>query len=192
MPSLVLASSSPYRRALLDKLGLPFVAESPSVDETPLPGETPDALVQRLALLKATALARKYPAHLIIGSDQVASLDGSVLGKPGNAENAAAQLRACSGRRVIFLTGLTLLDSHSGSATTVLESFVVTFRRLNEQQIVNYLRREQPFDCAGSFKSEGLGIALFESMQGDDPNSLIGLPLIRLVTLLQQAGVDVI
>jgi MAF protein len=192
MPSLVLASSSPYRRALLEKLGLPFAADNPSIDETPLPGESPDALVQRLALAKATALAVKYPAHLIIGSDQVASLDGEILGKPGNFDNAARQLRVCSGRRVIFLTGLTLLDSRSGNATTVLEPFIVTFRCLSNQQIGNYLEREQPFDCAGSFKAEGLGIALFERMHGDDPNALIGLPLIQLITLLERAGMPVI
>jgi septum formation protein len=192
MPPLVLASSSIYRRALLDKLGLPFIAESPSIDETPLPNESAEALVQRLALAKTTALAEKYPAHLIIGSDQVASLDGRILGKPGNLANAFEQLRACSGRRVIFLTGLTLLDSRNRHSTTVLEPFGVSFRQLNEAQIKRYLEREQPFDCAGSFKAEGLGIALFESMQGDDPNALIGLPLIRLVTLLQQAGLSVI
>jgi len=192
MPPLVLASSSIYRRALLDKLGLPFIAESPSIDETPLLNESADALVQRLALAKATALAAKYSTHLIIGSDQVASLDGKILGKPGNRINALEQLRACSGRRVVFLTGLTLLDSRNDHSTTVVEPFSVSFRSLSDSQIERYLEREQPFDCAGSFKAEGLGIALFESMQGDDPNALIGLPLIRLVTLLQQAGISVI
>lgn len=192
MPPLVLASSSIYRRALLDKLGLPFVAESPSIDEMPLPNESADALVQRLALAKAAALATKYSAHLIIGSDQVASLDGNILGKPGNPSQALKQLRACSGRRVTFLTGLTLLDSRNGHSTTVVEPFSVSFRQLSDDQIGRYLEREQPFDCAGSFKAEGLGIALFESMHGDDPNALIGLPLIRLVTLLEQAGVSVI
>ena len=192
MPQLVLASSSIYRRALLDKLGLPFIAESSSIDETPLPDESADTLVQRLALAKATALAAKYPSHLIIGSDQVATLDGKILGKPGNLTNALEQLRACNGRRVTFLTGLTLLDSRSGLSTTVIEPFSVCFRRLSDHQIERYLEREQPFDCAGSFKAEGLGIALFESMHGDDPNALIGLPLIRLVTLLQQAGISVI
>lgn len=190
--ALVLASSSPYRRALLEKLGLPFAAESPAIDESPLPHEAPDDLVQRLALAKAQALAPRYPAHWIIGSDQLAVLDGRVLGKPGNSETACEQLRACSGRRVIFLTGLTLLDSASGAATTVLEPFIVTFRRLSDAQIAHYVEREQPLDCAGSFKSEGLGIALFERLQGDDPNALVGLPLIRLVTLLQQAGIAVI
>lgn len=192
MPPLVLASSSIYRRALLHKLGVPFIAESPSIDETPQPHEAADALVQRLALAKAVALAAKYPAHLIIGSDQAASLDGKILGKPGNSANAFEQLRACSGRRVIFFTGLTLLDSRNGLSETVIEPFSVSFRQLSDEQIRRYLEREQPFDCAGSFKAEGLGIALFESMHGDDPNALIGLPLIRLVTLLQQAGISVI
>lgn len=192
MPSIVLASSSPYRRALLEKLGLPFISASPSIDETPIAGETPQALVARLAAEKTLALASYYLNSWIIGSDQVAHLDGAILGKPGNKENAFAQLRACSGRRVEFLTGLCLLDCASGHSQTIVEPFAVVFRKLSDAQINHYLDKEQPFDCAGSFKSEGLGIALFERLEGDDPNALIGLPLIRLVTLLQQAGIAVL
>ena len=192
MPPIVLASSSPYRRALLEKLGLPFIAASPSIDETAHAGETPQALVARLAIEKARALAPIYPDSWIIGSDQVAHLDGNILGKPGNKENAFAQLLACSGRRIEFLTGLCLLDSGSGQWRTVVEPFAAVFRPLSDIQIHHYLEREQPFDCAGSFRVEGLGIALFERLEGDDPNALIGLPLIRLVTLLQQAGIAVL
>jgi MAF protein len=181
-----------YRRALLEKLGLPFVCASPAIDEAPAAGETAHALVARLAMEKAQALATQHPDSLIIGSDQVARLDDAILGKPGNHANAWAQLRACSGRRVEFLTGLCLLDSRSGQLRTVVEPFAVVFRQLSDIQINHYLEQEQPFDCAGSFKVEGLGIALFERLEGDDPNALIGLPLIRLVTLLQQAGVDVL
>jgi MAF protein len=192
MPKLVLASSSVYRRALLEKLGVPFVCASPAIDETPQHDETPRALVARLATEKASALAAQFPHSWIIGSDQVACLDGKILGKPGNIENACAQLAACSGQRVEFLTGLCLLNSDSGDTQTIVEPFAVVFRRLGDKQIRHYLERDQPFDCAGSFKAEGLGIALFERLEGDDPNALIGLPLIRLVTLLQQAGIDVI
>jgi MAF protein len=192
MPSIVLASSSTYRRALLEKFGLPFICASPAIDETALPQETAQTLVARLATAKAQALAAQYPNSWIIGSDQVAHLDGEILGKPGTHENAFAQLRTCSGRRVEFLTGLCLLESASGKFQTRVEPFAVVFRQLSAAQINRYLAREQPFDCAGSFKAEGLGIALFERLQGDDPNALIGLPLIRLVTLLEQAGIAVI
>lgn len=192
MPALVLASSSPYRRILLEKLGLPFIAASPDVDETPLTSEAPAALVARLADAKAKALAAHYPQHLIIGSDQVAHLNGRILGKPGTFDGARRQLRDCSGRRVEFLTGLCVFDSGSGVARTIVEPFAVHFRRLSEGQIDRYLQLEQPFDCAGSFKAEGLGIALFERLEGDDPNALVGLPLIRLVGLLAEAGVAVI
>lgn len=190
--SIVLASSSIYRRQLLEKLGLPFVFASPSINETPNPGETPRTLVARLATQKAQALAQQYPTSLIIGSDQVACLDDDILGKPGNQENAFQQLQACSGRRVEFLTGLCLLDSAHGTSQTIVEPFAVHFRQLSNQQIQNYLAREQPYDCAGSFKSESLGIALFKKLEGDDPNTLIGLPLIRLVELLQESGVSVL
>lgn len=192
MPSIVLASSSPYRRKLLEQIDLPFEWASPDVDETGLPGEMPLALVKRLAQLKAEALATRYPAHWIIGSDQAASLDGQILGKPGNLDNARRQLRTCSGRRVEFLTGLCLLNSENRKYETIVEPFAAVFRNLSDEQIERYLEREQPFDCAGSFKVEGLGIALFERLEGNDPNALIGLPLIQLVTLLQRAGIDVI
>jgi septum formation protein len=192
MTSIVLASSSPYRRQLLSQLGLPFAWASPDIDETALPDETPAALVARLAQAKAQALATRYPAHWLIGSDQAACLDNRILGKPGNLDNARRQLRACSGRRVEFLTGLCLLNSRDGTYETMVEPFAVTFRPLSDRQIEQYLTRERPFDCAGSFKVEGLGIALFERLEGDDPNALIGLPLIQLVTLLQRAGIEVI
>lgn len=192
MPALVLASGSAYRRALLEKLGLPFAWESPDVDETARPGESAQALVERLARAKAGALAGRYPRHLIIGSDQVACLDGQILGKPGDAANARRQLRAASGRRVDFFTGLCLLDSATGECRSLVEPFAVIFRSLTDENIERYLERDRPFDCAGSFKSEGLGIALFERLEGSDSNALIGLPLIRLVDLLAQAGVEVI
>ena len=192
MNPIVLASSSPYRRALLEKLGLPFSAASPDIDETPHAGETATALVERLARAKAAALADAFPRHLIIGSDQVACLGGDILGKPGTLENARRQLRAASGRRVEFLTGLCVLDSASGVAHSVVESFSVVFRPLGDTAIDHYLERERPFDCAGSFKSEGLGIALFEKLDGNDPNALVGLPLIRLVDLLSRFGVAVL
>lgn len=192
MPSIVLASSSPYRRQLLQQLGLPFEWSNPAVDEVALPDEAPWTLVKRLAQAKARALTARYSQHWIIGSDQVACLDDRILGKPGNMDNARRQLRACSGRRVEFLTGLCLLNSRDDSSETIVEPFAVKFRTLSDAQIDRYLEREQPFDCAGSFKVEGLGIALFERLEGDDPNALIGLPLIQLVTLLQRAGIAVI
>ena len=188
----MLASSSPYRRQLLERLGLTFAAASPDIDETPLPLEEPATLVARLAESKARALAARYPQHLIIGSDQAAHLDGTILGKPGGFAAARRQLRACSGRRVEFLTGLCLLDSRTGQAQTLVEPFAVAFRELTDGQIEHYLEREQPYDCAGSFKVEGLGIALFERLDGADPNALIGLPLIQLIRLLEQAGVAVL
>lgn len=191
-PPLLLASSSPYRRALLERLQLPFIWAAPAIDESPQPGEPPEALVARLAEQKARALADKHPGHLIIGSDQVALLEGKILGKPGSLERARAQLGNASGKRVRFLTGLCLLDTRSGRARTVVEPFDVQFRVLRPAQVEDYLQREQPFDCAGSFRAEGLGIALFEGMEGRDPNALIGLPLIALVDLLAEAGVAVI
>lgn len=192
MPSLVLASSSPYRRDLLARLGLPFEQASPELDETPLPGESAGDLVLRLAVAKARALAPRFPEALIIGSDQVAVLDDRLLGKPGDAERAYEQLRAASGKTVVFLTGLCLLNAATGLAQTVLEPYTVRFRALSEAQIRHYLAREQPYDCAGSFKSEGLGIALFEALAGDDPNALVGLPLIRLVDLLRKEGIEIL
>ncbi|MBI2379187.1 MAG: septum formation inhibitor Maf [Gammaproteobacteria bacterium] len=192
MPRLVLASSSPYRRALLAKLGLPFEYASPDVDETPLPGESPESLVLRLAQAKARALAPRYTDALLIGSDQVAVLDGQILGKPGSHDAARVQLMAASGRSLRFLTGLCVYNAAAQGGNALVEPFTVHFRELSDNQIENYLRREQPYDCAGSFKSEGLGIALFEALEGNDPNALVGLPLIRLVDLLALEGVNVV
>ena len=186
---LVLASTSPYRRELLGRLGLPFTTARPEVDESPLAGEDPEVLVRRLAEAKARAVAPIHPDALVIGSDQVAVLDGNVVGKPGAPDAAADQLRRASGRAVRFLTGLCLLDTARDVAEVVVEPFTVHFRALDDGQIARYIERERPFDCAGSFKSEGLGIALFERLEGDDPSALVGLPLIRLVSLLGRAGV---
>ncbi len=192
MIPLLLASSSPYRRQLLEKLQLTFNWERPNVDETPLLGEHPEELVLRLASAKAQSLALKYPQHLIIGSDQVAIFNNRIIGKPSNHENAFAQLKSCSGNKVIFYTGLCLFNSQTKTCHTQLETYQVHFRHLQDSQIENYLQRETPYDCAGSFKSEGLGISLFHSMEGRDPNSLIGLPLIALVDLLEKEGISVL
>jgi len=191
-PKLILASTSPFRRTLLEKLGLPFDTLSPEVDETALPGETPEQLVTRLAEAKAQAGARGLQDALVIGSDQVACIDAEILGKPGNRERAIAQLEQASGREVIFYTGLCLVDSRDNQVQSICEPFHVRFRQLSRRRIEAYLDKEAPYNCAGSFKSEGLGIALFDSLQGDDPNTLIGLPLIRLVRMLEQAGLEVL
>jgi len=188
-PTLVLASTSPYRRALLERLRLPFETAAPRVDERRNSSESPQVLVLRLAEAKARAIAETYRNALIIGSDQVACIGDEVLGKPGDREQAVAQLERASGRTLVFHTGLCLLNTMTGRAQTLVEPYRVHFRALTRQQIEGYLDREQPFDCAGSFKSEGLGIALFERVEGDDPNTLIGLPLIRLITLLESEGV---
>ena len=186
---LVLASSSPYRKTLLDRLGLPFTCASPDIDETPQRGESGESLVTRLAESKARALAERFPGHWIIGSDQVACLpDGSVLSKPGNHEQATSQLHQSSGHRVLFLTGLALLDSDSGKLESLCEPYNARFRVLTAEEIDAYLRRELPYDCAGSFKMEGLGITLFEALEGRDPNSLVGLPLIALNDMLRRWG----
>ena len=185
---LILASTSPYRRQLLQRLAIPFRCESPDTDEAPLPGESPAALACRLATAKAASVAARFPEALVLGSDQVASIDDNCIGKPGNHENAVIQLRASSGRRVSFFTGLTLLSHSRGLKLEIMEPFTVEFRSLNETEIESYLQREQPYDCAGSFKCEGLGISLFERMSGDDPTSLEGLPLIATSKLLRTAG----
>jgi len=191
MRNLLLASSSPYRQDLLNRLGLPFRTASPDIDESPLPGELPGALAVRLASEKARALADAWPDTLIIGSDQVAVLpDNTLLNKPGDHATACRQLGMCSGRRVRFLTGLAVLDTRTGILKTCCEPFEVRFRELSAQEAEHYLRKEQPYDCAGSFRMEGLGIALFSAMSGRDPNSLIGLPLIALVDLLRQFGIN--
>jgi septum formation protein len=187
-PPLVLASTSPFRRELLQRLGLPFETSAPDVDETPRPAETPAALVLRLAEMKARAVGAARNG-LIIGSDQVASTGIDILGKPGTHEKAAAQLAFLSGKRVSFHTGLCLLNSASDELQLDVVPFYVQFRPLAEAQIERYLAAEQPYNCAGSFKSEGLGITLFERMEGEDPTALIGLPLIRLTTMLANVGV---
>lgn len=191
MLPLVLASSSPYRRELLTRLRLPFTWGAPQIDESRRPDEDAEALVHRLSLEKAQALSASHPQHLIIGSDQVAVLGSQIIGKPHTLERAREQLMAASGNSVTFLTGLTLLNSATGQQQTDCIPFTVHFRRLSEAQIMRYLTAEQPFDCAGSFKAEGLGISLFRSTEGSDSNSLIGLPLIRLVDMLQASGIDI-
>ena len=189
---LVLASTSPFRRAVLEKLGVPFDVVSPEVDETPRPGETPAELVERLSIAKAQAVAQERDTGLVIGSDQVAVIDDEILGKPGSHEKAVAQLQRASGKRVTFLTGLALVNAASGRVQSEVVPFHVHFRPLTETMIENYLKREQPYNCAGSFKSEALGIVLFERLEGEDPNTLIGLPLIRLVRMLETEGFSVL
>ena len=189
-PRLVLASTSRYRAELLARLGLPFESTRPEVDESPRSGEAPAELVARLAAAKARAGRGERRDALIIGSDQVAVIGDRILGKPGSHERAAAQLRAASGRRVSFLTGLALLDTRDDALCTEVVPFHVRFRALGDAEIEAYLEAERPYDAAGSFKSEGLGIALFEAMEGEDPTALVGLPLIRLCTLLRAAGLD--
>ncbi|WP_369959088.1 nucleoside triphosphate pyrophosphatase [Pseudomonas benzenivorans] len=191
MLPLVLASSSPYRRELLARLRLPFTWSAPAIDESRLPNEDASSLVRRLAEEKARALSDSHPHHLIIGSDQVAVLDQDILGKPHNFARAHNQLLAASDRSVTFLTGLALLNSETGQCQVDCIPFTVHFRPLSEEQIGRYLEAEQPYDCAGSFKAEGLGISLFRSTEGSDANSLIGLPLIRLVDMLHEAGIDI-
>lgn len=189
-PPLVLASTSPYRRDLLARLRLPFVCDAPQVDESRHPGESPADLVLRLARAKARAVAGRHPEALIVGSDQVACLAGEILGKPLDHAAAVDQLTRASGQRVAFHTGLCVLHVPTGREEALVEPFQVHFRPLTPACIDGYLARERPYDCAGSFKSEGLGIALFERLEGDDPTALIGLPLIRLVTLLDTWGVS--
>jgi len=189
MRRLILASSSPYRRALLEKLRLPFESASPHINEEGLPSESASELAARLATEKARALRDKFPDALIIGSDQVAECQGRQLGKPGTAEKAVEQLMFCAGHAVTFHTGLCLMDSSNGSHTTVCEPFRVYFKNLSRAEAERYVELDNPLDCAGSFKAESLGVALFEKMEGSDPNSLVGLPLIRLVELLQLEGI---
>jgi len=190
MSRLVLASGSRWRHQLLDRLGIPYTWSNPNIDESAQPGESPSALVHRLALAKAACVAADYPAHLIIGSDQVAVCEGEILGKPGSISAAQAQLARFSQRRVSFLTGLALIDTANNRHWVGHERYDVIFRQLTETEIAHYVERERPLDCAGSFRMEGLGIALFEKLEGDDPNTLIGLPLIRLCAMLREAGLD--
>lgn len=185
---LLLASGSPYRRELLARLRIPFDCVSPDIDETPSAGESPQDYVLRLACEKAQALTEQYPQHWIIGSDQTCVLNQQICGKPGNYDNAVAQLQRANGRRVSFYTGLCLLNSASGEYYSLTEPFHVYFRNLSHAEIERYVELEQPYDCAGSFKMEGLGINLFEKLEGRDSNSLIGLPLIGLLDLMRKAG----
>jgi septum formation protein len=189
-PPLILASTSRYRRELLQRLRLPFEVVSPQVDETPLPGEAPAALAQRLALAKAQAVAASRPEAVVIGSDQVADLDGLPIGKPGTHERAVAQLRQMRGRRVTFQTAVAVVRGDRGYAQGLLAAVVVQFRGLSDGEIEHYLRTEQPYDCAGSAKCETLGIALLDAIDSDDPTALVGLPLIRTCRLLREAGLD--
>ena len=192
MQTLVLGSSSPFRATLLGKLNLPFITESPDIDESAKQNESPTALVERLAQQKAMAIAANHPDALIIGSDQVAVINNEILGKPGHHEKAIEQLRLASGKTVRFITGLALYDARRDKMQSLIEPFDVTFRTLTEHEIEAYLLAEQPYQCAGSFKSEGLGICLFERLSGDDPNSLVGLPLIQLIRLLNNVDVNVL
>ena len=185
---LVQGSTSRYRRELLSRLRLAFDVAAPDVDETPQPGEAPRALALRLALAKARDVAARHPGAIVIGSDQVADLAGRPLGKPGTHERALAQLRAMSGQTVVFQTALSVVCLASGFEQTDLAAVEVRFRTLNEGEIERYLRAEQPYDCAGSAKSEGLGIALLEAIHSDDPTALVGLPLIRTARMLRAAG----
>ncbi len=189
--TLVLGSTSRYRRELLQRLGLTFDVVGPDVDETPLPGESPASTAQRLALAKARAVALRHPDAVVIGSDQVADLDGEALGKPGTHERAVAQLQRMQGRTVLFHTALAVVCISSGFEATDLAPVRVVFRPLGDDEIERYLQTEKPYDCAGSAKSEGLGIALLERIDSDDPTALVGLPLIRTCQLLRQAGVRV-
>ena len=188
-PQIVLASTSPFRRELLARLGLPFEIADPATDETALPGETPEATSLRLSEEKARAVTTHFPDALIIGSDQVACLDGRVFGKPGTHEKAVKQLQTMRGRTVNFYTGLCLLNARTGRARVRGVPTLVTFRNLSDSEIENYLYKEQPYNCAGSAKSEGLGIAIIARIEGEDPNALIGLPLIALCDLLREENI---
>ena len=189
--TLVLASTSPFRKELLQRLGVGFETFAPDVDESRQPAETAQQLVIRLAEAKARAARARYPDALVIGSDQVAVCENDILGKPGDHDNACRQLARLAGHRVSFLTGLCLFDSATQTARVDLVPYHVIFRKLSDAQIDRYLRAEQPYNCAGSFKSEGLGVSLFESMEGEDPTALIGLPLIKLVGWLNAAGIAI-
>jgi len=189
---LILASSSPFRRELLARLMLPFEVVIPDVDETSRQHESPQALVERLAILKAQTVASKRPGTLVIGSDQVAVHNGEIVGKPLTHEHAVDQLKSASGKTVMLYTGLALVNSSSGRVQSEVVPYGVTFRALTNKQIETYLRKEQPYHCAGSVKSEGLGVALLERFDGEDPATLIGLPLIRLIRMLENEGLAVI
>jgi len=189
---IVLGSTSPFRKALLERLCIDFVCDSPDIDETPLHDEPITEMVVRLAIEKAKAISDRHPDSLIIGSDQSALLNGEKLSKPGNFDNAFQQLTRASGQKITFQTGLCLLNSTTGKIQSCCVPYTVVFKVLSAKMIESYLRKEQPYNCAGSFKSEGLGIALFERFEGDDPNALIGLPLIQLVNFLANEGFSIL
>ena len=189
---LILGSTSRYRRELLGRLGIPFQVAAPDVDETPLPQEAPRVLAKRLALAKAKAVAAQFPQAVVIGSDQVADLNGQSLGKPGTHDRAVAQLRLMRGQTVVFQTAVTVVCLENGFEQHSLAAVRVKFRDLTDDEIENYLQREKPYDCAGSAKSEGLGIALLASIDSDDPTALIGLPLIRTCQMLRAAGIELL
>lgn len=189
-PTLVLGSSSPFRKMLLERLMVPFITANPNIDETPLAGESPVELVERLAIEKAKEIAKTHANSLIIGSDQVAMHGNKIVGKPHTHERAIEQLKEASGKKIELYTGLALLNSSTGHIQSEVVPFTVHFKPLSEYVIERYLKKEQPYNCAGSVKSEGLGVALFERFEGDDPNALIGLPLIRLVAMLENQNFD--
>jgi len=189
---LILASTSPFRRSILEKIQCPFDAISPVCDETPLNNESPKELVTRLAEQKARSCGIEDPHHLIIGSDQVCVINGDIIGKPLTREKAIQQLEEASGQRITFYTGLSVFNTTTKQAETICEEFNVYFRPLTRQQIENYVNKEDPLDCVGSFKCEGLGIALFEKLEGKDPNTLIGMPLISLIDMLEKQGLNVL
>ncbi|MCM2679850.1 Maf family protein [Echinimonas agarilytica] len=189
---IVLGSTSPFRKAILEKLQIPFQCSAPNIDENAQPDENPKDLVARLAFEKATEVAKVHDSSLIIGSDQVAVVGNQILGKPHTHDNAVQQLQNSSGQVVTFLTGLCLYNSHNHTSETIVEPFEVHFKDLSTEEIENYLQLETPYKCAGSFKSEAAGIALFEKLSGDDPNTLIGLPLIQLIKMLKKQGLDVL
>ena len=190
--NIILGSTSPFRKALLERLDIDFSCDSPDIDETPLENEKVEDMVVRLAVDKARAIADRYPDSLIIGSDQSAVLNGKKLSKPGNFENAFKQLSNASGQKITFQTGLCLLNTKTGSIQSTCVPYTVVFRELTPAMIENYLHKEEPYNCAGSFKSEGLGIALFERFEGSDPNALIGLPLIQLVNFMENEGFSIL
>ena len=191
-PQIILASTSIYRKALLEKIHVEFKTEKPNVDETPLNNETAIQLVERLAIKKAHAITASNPNSLVIGSDQVCMNNGVILGKPHHFENAFQQLKNASGKAITFYTGLALINSKTGNIQSLVETYVVHFRELNDEMITAYLEKETPYNCAGSFKSEGYGISLFDRFEGKDPNSLVGLPLISLIKMLENEGVKVV
>lgn len=191
-PTIVLGSTSPFRKEVLNKLNIPFETDKPEVDETPIDNETAIELVERLAIAKANAVAERWSDSLVIGSDQVALFNDTILGKPHTHENAVKQLTSFSGNKVTFLTGLAVTETRTGKTLSLVEPFEVHFKELSAQDIESYLLAEKPYKCAGSFKSEALGICLFEKLLGNDPNSLIGFPLIRLVELFNEFDYSVL